>query len=229
MPAALARFCLRASLFLAVMIPSQSAAAEPAADPTPLLAPVPCGIEVQGTTYGGHGRNNWNLDLNSTGGRSHDDVGLPILAQADGTVVWFKTSGYNKGAGTYIEVDYGDVTARYVHLVEGSIPERLAEIGARVEAGEQLGELGNTGRTSGPHLHIEYWDSADHEDTPWYQLPRANHIPVTFEGVEMVATLAEPSPTVVSTNCPRPSLEERLRALRLWRYAPSDLAEPTVG
>lgn len=206
-----------------VIVSSHAAAAEhlatqPVADGV-LLAPVPCGVEVQGTTYAGHGSNNWNLDLNTTVGSSRDDVGLPILAQADGTVVWFKTSGYNKGAGTYIEVDYGEVTARYIHLVEGSIPVHLAEIGAEVRTGDQLGELGNTGRSSGPHLHLEYWDSAEHDDTPWYQLPRANHRPVAFEGVEMVATLGTPSPTVVSTNCAEPSLEDRLRQLRLWRHA----------
>ncbi|GJM36973.1 MAG: hypothetical protein DHS20C19_03400 [Acidimicrobiales bacterium] len=179
-----------------------------------LLAPVPCGVEVQGTTYGGHGRHNWALDLNTTAGPKREDVGLPILAQADGTVVWFKTSGYNKGAGTYIEIDYGDVTARYIHLVEGSIPDRFAEIGAVVETGDQLGELGGTGRVSAPHLHLEYWDSADHVDTAWYQLPRANQIPVYFESVEMVATVGSPSRTVSSTNCAEPTVDEILRELR---------------
>lgn len=223
MPVTLARPCLRAALLLAaVIVPSHAAAAEPPPDEPAteqaLVAPVPCGIEVEGTTYPGHGSNDWNLDLNTTRGSSRVDLGLPVLAQGDGTVVWFKTSGYNKGAGTYIEVDYGAVTVRYIHLVEGSIPPDLAEIGATVRTGDQLGELGTTGRSSGPHLHLEYWDSTDHVDTPWYQLPRANHLPVTFEGVEMIARVGSPSPAVVSTNCAERTLEDRLWALRLSRY-----------
>lgn len=235
MSTALTRLVLRASILLvAVIISSQAAVAATTDEKAPpverpadavLVAPVPCDVEVRGTTYPGHGSNDWNLDLNTTTETNRADVGLPILAQADGTVVWFKTTGYNKGAGTYIEVDYGAVTARYIHLVEGSIPEPLREIGAAVETGDRLGELGATGRASGPHLHLEYWDSADHDDTPWYQLPRANHIPVTFEGTEMVATPGSPSPAVVSTNCPPPTSAEWLWELRLWelrlrRYTP---------
>lgn len=214
-----------ALLVLAVTISSHPVAASdrPPNDlpVAPLLfAPVPCGVEVQGTTYRGHGRHDWALDLNTTADTKREDVGLPILAQADGTVVWFKTSGYNKGAGTYIEVDYGEVTARYIHLVEGSIPERFAQIGAVVETGDQLGELGGTGRVSAPHLHLEYWDSADHADAAWYQLPRSNQISIYFESVEMVATVGSPSRTVSSTNCAESNADRILRQLRERRLTP---------
>lgn len=188
-----------------------------------LLAPFTCGTEWQGSTYGGHGSNNWNLDLNRvtepTGGSSNSDLGQPILAQADGVVVWFKQTGYNNRAGTYVEIDYGDVTVRYIHLIENSIPATLAEIGAVVQAGETIGRLGATGRVSGPHLHLEYWDSAGYDDSAWYQLPGANHLPVAFDGQSMIAEPGQPSPVAVSTNCPDSTVEDRLRELRLWRYA----------
>lgn len=182
-----------------------------------LPAPFACGTTWQGTTYAGHGSHDWNLDLNRADGDGASDLGQPILAQADGVVVWFKANGYNNHAGTYIEIDYGDVTVRYIHLVENSIPEPLARIGAAVQAGETIGLLGATGRVSGPHLHLEYWDSAGYDDTAWYQLPADNHLPVAFAGQEMVATPGRPSPTFVSTNCPEPSPEELVSALRLER------------
>lgn len=171
-----------------------------------LPAPFVCGTEWRGSTYAGHGTHDWNLDLNRVGDDLGSDRGQPILAQADGTVVWFKQTGYNNHAGTYIEVDYGDVSVRYLHLVEGSIPEELAEIGARVRTGETIGLLGATGRVSGPHLHLEYWDSAGYDDSAWYQLPRDNHLPVAFDGLAMVATPGHPSPIATSTNCADPEM-----------------------
>lgn len=189
-----------------------------------LMAPFACGTVWQGSTYAGHGTNDWNLDLNRADGAGVTDLGQPILAQADGVVVWFKQSGYNNHAGTYVEIDYGDVTARYIHLVENSIPESLARIGATVTVGETIGLLGATGRVSGPHLHLEYWDSSGYDDTAWYQLPRENHLPVAFAGQVMVAAPGRPSPAIVSTNCPEPTPQERFLQLRLERQRRLDIA-----
>jgi len=183
-----------------------------------LLAPFACGTEWAGSTYSGHGRNNWNLDLNRSGDSEGTDLGQPLLAQADGTVVWFKQTGYNNRAGTYVEIDYGDVTVRYIHLIESSIPTHLAEIGAAVEQGERIGLLGATGRVSGPHLHLEYWDSADHDDAAWYQLPRGNQLPVAFAGQPMVATPRQPTEGVISTNCQAPVIEIGSDDLPHWRF-----------
>jgi murein DD-endopeptidase MepM/ murein hydrolase activator NlpD len=175
-----------------------------------LPAPFTCGTEWQGSTYSGHGSHNWNLDLNRAGDVVGSDLGLSLLSQANGTVAWFKQTGYNNRAGTYIEIDYGDVSVRYLHLISGSIPEELAEIGAPVDAAQLIGRLGATGRVSGPHLHLEYWDSAGYDNAPWYQLPAENHIPVAFDGQEMVATPGGPTATAVSTNCPAPSVDDKL-------------------
>ena len=174
-----------------------------------LLAPFACGTEWRGSTYSGHGSHNWNLDLNRGGDHEGSDLGQPLFAQDDGVVVWFKQTGYNNRAGTYVEIDYGDVTVRYIHLVSGSIPDDVAEIGASVTSGQLIGELGATGRVSGPHLHLEYWDSTGFDDTPWYQLPRGNHLPVAFDGQPMVATPGSPSDTAISTNCKGDALGAR--------------------
>ena len=179
---------------------------EPPEEPTEnLLAPFTCGTEWQGTTYSGHGTNNWTLDLNRTDLVWPDplhDLGQPILAQGDGTVVHVAQTGWNSGAGTYLEVDYGDVTAVYVHLVENSI---TVEVGDVVDTGQLLGEVGNTGNIISStaeklaHLHLAYWDSSGMEDARAYQL--SNQIPVVIDGVELIATPGNPSPAFVSTNC----------------------------
>lgn len=204
-----------AAALAVVVLPGRSPAGAASADE--LLAPFACGTTWQGTTYHGHGSNDWNLDLNRAGVEG-TDLGQPLLAQGDGTVVWFKQSGYNNHAGTYLEIDYGDVTVRYIHLVEQSIPETLAEIGAPVERGELIGLLGDTGRVTGPHLHLEYWDSAGFDDTAWYQLPRENHIPVEFEGQVLIAEPGRPAPVIESTNCALPTRDEVVSVERLARY-----------
>ena len=166
-----------------------------------LPAPFECGTVWSGSTYGGHGSNNWNLDLNRADRSLGTDHGMPLFAQDNGVVVWFKPNGYNNRAGTYIEIDYGDVSVRYLHLVADSIPAEVAEIGASVEKGQLIGLLGDTGRASGPHLHLEYWDSTDMDHAAWFELPAGRHIPVVFDGEPQVATPGSPTDPHVSTNC----------------------------
>ena len=178
-------------------------------DPPPqvLLAPFACGTEWQGTTYSGHGQGNLTLDLNRTSMVWPDplhDLGQPILAQGDGVVVHVAQDGWNSGAGTYLEVDYGDVTAVYVHLVENSIAVEPNDI---VNTGQLLGLLGNSGNIVSStaeklaHLHLAYWDSAGVEDARAYQL--STQIPVRINDVDHVATASPRSPSAafVSTNC----------------------------
>jgi murein DD-endopeptidase MepM/ murein hydrolase activator NlpD len=74
--------------------------------------------------------------------------GTPVCAAGDGVVVF---SGRRGGYGNMIDIDHGGgVRTRYAHL------RRLA---ARrdtvVTAGQAIGELGSTGRATGPHLHFE--------------------------------------------------------------------------
>ena len=196
---------------LAVAAASAVALADTAlADDPPeeiLLAPFTCGTEWQGTTYSGHGQDNLTLDLNRTSLVWPDplhDLNQPILAQGDGVVVHVAQTGWNNGAGTYLEVDYGDVTAVYVHLVENSIAVELHDT---VETGQLLGLLGNTGNIHSStaeklaHLHLAYWDSSGMENARAYQL--STQIPVRIDGVDYVATAKPrtPSAAFVSTNC----------------------------
>lgn len=174
-----------------------------------LSAPFACGTEWQGTTYSGHGQGNLTLDLNQTSLVWPDplhDLGQPILAQGDGVVVHVAQDGWNGGAGTYLEVDYGDVTVVYVHLVENSIAVKPSDV---VKTGQLLGLLGNSGNivTSTAeklaHLHLAYWDSsgAGNENARAYTL--TTQVPVRINGVDYVATASPrtPSAAFTSTNC----------------------------
>ncbi len=78
-------------------------------------------------------------------------VGSPVMASADGTVIISKTSGWNGGYGLYIVVSHPNGTQTlYSHLSRVSV-----STGQRVEQGQTIGALGNTGKSTGPHLHFE--------------------------------------------------------------------------
>lgn len=79
-------------------------------------------------------------------------VGTPIVAAADGTVILAKASGWNGGYGglTIIQHDNGSQSL-YAHQ-----SKVIVEVGQKVSQGQKIGELGNTGRSSGPHLHLEF-------------------------------------------------------------------------
>ena len=75
-------------------------------------------------------------------------TGTPVVAAADGVVL---TASYHPEFGNMIDVDHGDgLTSRYAHL------ERMDVVNSQiVRRGEKVGEVGSTGRSTGPHLHFE--------------------------------------------------------------------------
>ena len=75
-------------------------------------------------------------------------AGLSVMSAAPGRVVF---AGYKGGYGKLVEVDHGfGITTRYGHLRQISV-DRGETLSHRAE----LGELGNTGRSTGPHVHYE--------------------------------------------------------------------------
>lgn len=75
-------------------------------------------------------------------------VGTPLRAMGAGTVVG---AGPMSGYGVYIDVEYADGTvSRYGHLSSVA-----ASVGQQVAPGETVAYSGNTGRSTGPHLHLE--------------------------------------------------------------------------
>ena len=75
-------------------------------------------------------------------------TGTPIYATADGVVV---AAGWSSGYGrlTKIQHEFG-IETRYAHQSAINV-----KVGQRVSRGERIGAIGNSGRSTGPHLHYE--------------------------------------------------------------------------
>ncbi|MGR2892531.1 peptidoglycan DD-metalloendopeptidase family protein [Vibrio vulnificus] len=75
-------------------------------------------------------------------------IGTPTQSIADGIVV---KSSYNRFAGNYINIRHSNGSlSRYLHLSRSNVAA-----GDHVTKGQIIGLTGNTGRTTGPHLHLE--------------------------------------------------------------------------
>lgn len=78
-------------------------------------------------------------------------VGAPIRAAAAGEVIVSRNSGWNGGYGIYMVVRHPNGTQTlYAHNSRNAVG-----VGAYVEAGQTIGYVGNSGRSTGPHLHFE--------------------------------------------------------------------------
>jgi murein DD-endopeptidase MepM/ murein hydrolase activator NlpD len=76
------------------------------------------------------------------------EFGAPIAAAAAGVVVF---SGFHPQYGYMVDIDHGnDLVTRYAHASKLFVRE-----GDVVQRGHKIGEVGSTGRSTGPHLHFE--------------------------------------------------------------------------
>jgi murein DD-endopeptidase MepM/ murein hydrolase activator NlpD len=105
----------------------------------------PCDISECVKSQGLHGHN--AVDLAS----SYHKIGAPIYASAPGTVILSKMGGWNGGYGNYIIISHDNGT----QTVYGHLSQTLAVAGQRVEKGQVIGYMGNSGNSTGPHLHFE--------------------------------------------------------------------------
>ncbi len=82
---------------------------------------------------------------------SGSSAGIPVVASSSGTVVT-AYSGW-RGYGHTVVIDHGGgIQTRYAHMYPGSITVR---VGQKVYQGQQIGRIGSTGNSTGPHLHFE--------------------------------------------------------------------------
>ncbi|HAU5497725.1 TPA: murein DD-endopeptidase MepM [Cronobacter sakazakii] len=92
--------------------------------------------------------------------------GTPVLAVGDGEVVMAKRSG---AAGYYVAIRHGRTyTTRYMHL-----KKLLVKPGQKVKRGDRIALSGNTGRSTGPHLHYEIWINQQVVNPLTAKLPRS--------------------------------------------------------
>lgn len=106
--------------------------------------PFPCDQVWSGQTRTNHSPVN-SVDFNRA-----DDFGDTVVATAAGKVTRVENEG-NTSYGRWVEIDHGNgYRSRYAHLSVQSV-----KIGQSVSQGQKIGELGNTGGSTGAHLHYE--------------------------------------------------------------------------
>lgn len=86
-------------------------------------------------------------------GRSRRHSGIDLAARYEEVLSMFdgyvKHVGYDKTSGKYVTMQFGDYTVSYCHLSEIWVTKRT-----KIYAGNPIGLSGETGRSTGPHLHI---------------------------------------------------------------------------
>ena len=86
-------------------------------------------------------------------------VGTPIYAVTDGVVV---DAGPAAGFGLWVRIRHPDGYTS----ISGHIDQALVRVGQRVNAGQKIALMGNRGRSTGPHLHIEITDAQGRKVDP---------------------------------------------------------------
>lgn len=118
---------------------------------------------ASGYTFPIAGKTKANITCGWYGYSGHTGVdvaisaGTPVLAVKDGTVITSKalvtSSGAYRSYGEYIVIDHHDGTMTlYAHMQSGS---RRVQAGDSVKRGQQIGNVGTTGNSTGNHLHFE--------------------------------------------------------------------------
>ncbi|MBS1716771.1 MAG: M23 family metallopeptidase [Armatimonadetes bacterium] len=131
--------------------------------------------------------------LNGSGSNeAYAGFGRPILCPADGVVVAVQSAIPNQPKpdmidrklftlqdgteviqGNHVVIDHGNQEfSGLMHMQPGSI---TVKVGDRIKQGDQIGKLGNSGNTNGPHLHYQLQDGPN--------FATASGLPVTFENV----------------------------------------------
>jgi len=98
---------------------------------------------------GGRSYNEGPITIFHSGTDFSGDIGTPILAPANGTVIF---NDFLELRGNTVVIDHGwGIMTGYYHLTESFVEE-----GQEVETGQQVGTGGSTGLSTGPHLHWEF-------------------------------------------------------------------------
>jgi murein DD-endopeptidase MepM/ murein hydrolase activator NlpD len=80
--------------------------------------------------------------------------GTPLVAVTSGRISQVR---YQSGGAGYYIVLQGDDRRDYVYMHMRESASGWVHVGERVSKGEQVGRVGSTGASTGPHLHFEMW------------------------------------------------------------------------
>ncbi|HGK7314109.1 peptidoglycan DD-metalloendopeptidase family protein [Aeromonas hydrophila] len=128
-------------------------------------------------------------------------VGTPIMAAGSGSVV---AAGYNQFNGNYVFIKHaGNYVTKYLHL-----SKRTVNKGQRVKQGQTIGNLGGTGRVTGPHLHYEFVVGGVHKNPRTLNLPQAE----TLSGRALANFKAQAMPQLAKLDSPELQLAQNKRA-----------------
>ncbi|WP_299195713.1 peptidoglycan DD-metalloendopeptidase family protein [uncultured Erythrobacter sp.] len=109
--------------------------------------------------------------------------GSPIMAAATGEVTF---AGWKSGYGKVVEISHGNgIMTRYAHMSRIDVA-----VGQSVDAGQTVGGLGSTGRSTGPHLHFEVRVNG----RPVNPRPFLEKAPDVLEEARGAGTVREPRP-----------------------------------
>ena len=107
-------------------------------------------------------------------------IGTPVYAPADGEVTF---SGYQRAAGYYVIIKHqSNYSTVYMHLSKSEVKR-----GQQVTVGQIIARTGNTGRTTGPHLHYEIRVNDRPVNPLKVKLPTTTHPNLAREQREMFA------------------------------------------
>lgn len=146
-----------------------------------------------GTISSGFG---WRQSFQTSGGQSSNNHKAIDIAAPAGTAVKAAMSGkitlvYKGDYGGYgntVEIDHGNgIITKYHHMQDGSL-EGLS-VGQEVKVGQQIGKVGSTGKSSGPHLDFQVQKDGNFVD------PR-NYIPGYGEGTSATISAAQAAAAV---------------------------------
>ena len=94
--------------------------------------------------------------------------GTPIYATADGVVTF---AGWSNGYGRLIKIQHAfGIETRYGHLSQIRV-----DVGQKISRGDRIGDMGNSGRSTGTHLHYEVRIGGDAVN-PMTFIKAANHV-----------------------------------------------------
>ena len=134
---------------------------------TPMITHISSGFGRRNLTYNGSTSEETHNGIDIEDGNHADGV-VPIIAVADGRVTKVKTNcdvGDDKGAcacGNYVIISHSDsLETKYCHMARNTIVVSQDE---QVYRGQVLGKMGNTGKSTGTHLHFAVLVSGDYVD-----------------------------------------------------------------